>query len=269
MELYQLQVMIRKECNELVKDKSLLLSILIVPIIFSIVLPLILLLLGTRQEVSSSIIGLNSFLEEFKIIRYPNYITSVTLPLYTIFAYFFLPLFMLLPVMISTVLASTSFIGEKEHKTLEGLLYTPISSKMLVLGKAFGCAIPAIILSTISVFLYTLIVNAVGWSYFGNFILPNMTWILVIFLISPLLILLSILLVIGCSQYLKNSKSAQGLAMIIVAPIFGIIISQSTGVLILGVVEALIYGLVLILTDIIAFILVMRLFDFEKFILNN
>ncbi len=171
--------------------------------------------------------------------------------------------------MISTVLASSSFIGEKEHKTLEGLLYTPLSPRILVLGKALGCAVPAITLSTISVVVYILVVNTVGWRYFGHIILPNVTWLLVTILISPLLVLLSILLVIGSSQYLKNSKSAQGISMIIVAPIFGMLISQSTGVLILGIFETMVFIIALILLVLVAFFVVIKIFNFEKFILNN
>lgn len=269
MDRHQLKVMIKKEYKELVKDRGLLASLLIVPIIFSIVLPVLLLLLGTSSEVSSSIAGLNTFINQFKIIDYQNYITTQTLPLYAVFTYFFLPLFMLLPIMISTILASSSFIGEKEHKTLEGLLYTPVSPKILILGKALGCALPAVTLATISVIVYSLVVNAVGWGYFGHIILPNITWLLVTVLISPLLVLLSILLVIGGSQYLKNSKSAQGISMIIVAPIFGMLISQSTGVLILGIFETLVFIIALILLVVVVFIVVMKLFNFEKFILNN
>lgn len=269
MRRYQIKVIIKKEIKELLKDRGLLASLLIIPIIFSVVLPMLLLILGVNQGITSSIVGLNNFIEQFKIIDYPDYLTKETLPLYTIFAYFFLPLFMLIPIMLSTVLASNSFIGEKEHKTLEGLLYTPLSPKTLIFGKALGCALPAIILSSISVTVYTLVVNVVGWRHFGHIILPNVTWILVTFLISPLLVLLSILLVIGSSQYLKNSKSAQGVSMIIVAPIFGMLISQSTGVLLLGIFEILIFLLALILVNVTVFFIVMKLFNFEKFILTN
>lgn len=269
MDRHQLKVMINKEYRELVNDRGLMFSLLIIPIIFSIVLPILLFILGTRKEVSASIVCLNTFIEQFKMIKYPDYLTRGTVPFYVIFTYFFLPLFMLLPIIISTVLSSSSFIGEKEHKTLEGLLYTPINTKVLVLGKALGCAAPAVTISTVSVLVYILVVNTVGWRYFKHIILPNMTWLLVTILISPLLVLLSILLVIGSSQYLKNSKSAQGVSMIIVAPIFGMLISQATGVLILGVFETVILIIVLILLDIIVFCVVMKMFNFEKFILNN
>ena len=262
MNRQQLKVMIKKEYKELVKEKGLLLSLLSMAIIFSIVLPTLILLVGTSKEMSASIVG-------FKLIDYPAYLTKETIPLYAVLTYFFLPLFMLQPIMFATLLASNSFIGEKEHKTLEGLLYTPLSPKVLILGKALGCALPSLALSTLSSLVYTLVVNTLGWSYFGHLILPNLTWLLVILVISPLLVFLSILLIIGSSQYLKNSKSAQGVAMIIVMPIIGILLSQSTGVLILGVFETVVFITVLVVLVILVFLLLMKIFNFEKFILNN
>ena len=57
--------------------------------------------------------------------------------------------------------------------------------------------------------------------------------------------------------------------MIIVMPIIGILLSQSTGVLILGVFETVVFITVLVLLVIVAFLLLMKIFNFEKFILNN
>ena len=57
--------------------------------------------------------------------------------------------------------------------------------------------------------------------------------------------------------------------MIIVMPIIGILLSQSTGVLILGVFETVVFITVLVLLVILAFLLLMKIFNFEKFILNN
>ncbi len=57
--------------------------------------------------------------------------------------------------------------------------------------------------------------------------------------------------------------------MIIVMPIIGILLSQSTGVLILGVFETVVFITVLVLLVIVAFLVLMKIFNFEKFILNN
>ena len=88
MDRHQLKVMINKEYRELVNDRGLMFSLLIIPIIFSIVLPILLFILGTRKEVSASIVGLNTFIEQFKMIKYPDYLTRGTVPFYVIFTYF-------------------------------------------------------------------------------------------------------------------------------------------------------------------------------------
>ena len=268
MNYYQIKVIIKKDLIELQKDKGLLLSLMIPPIIFSIFLPSLILLFGANGDITASINGLSGFLDHFLILKYPNYVTTANLPIYAIFTDFFLPLFMLIPIMVSTILASNSFIGEKEKRTMEGLYYTPISPKTIIFGKAFACAIPACLFTIFSVIVYSIVVNSLGWSYFGHAILPNLTWLLVIFIISPLLVLLSILLIIGSSQYFKNSKSAQGIAMVVVVPILGMIISQSTGVLLLGVFETIIFISILLFVVIVLFIVVVKCFNFEKFILN-
>lgn len=269
MKSYQIKVIVKKDLIELLKDKGLLLSLFLPPIIISILLPSLILVFGANGGVTTSIAGLSDFLEHFQILKYPSYVTSANLPYYAIFTYFFLPLFMLVPIMASSILAVSSLIGEKENKTMEGLLYTPLSPKNLILGKALACAIPAFLVTITSVIIYSTMVNILGWSNFGHIILPNLTWLLVVFVISPLLILLSILLIIGSSQYFKNSKSAQGIAMIIVFPILGMLISQSSGVLILGIFETIVFISILLFVVIVMFIVVVKRFNFEKFILNN
>ena len=57
--------------------------------------------------------------------------------------------------------------------------------------------------------------------------------------------------------------------MIIVMPIIGILLSQSTGVLILDVFETVVFITVLVVFVMVTFLVLMKIFNFEKFILNN
>lgn len=57
--------------------------------------------------------------------------------------------------------------------------------------------------------------------------------------------------------------------MIIVFPILGMLISQSSGVLILGIFETIVFISILLFVVIVMFIVVVKRFNFEKFILNN
>ena len=39
--------------------------------------------------------------------------------------YLFAPMYLIVPMMVSAVIAADSFVGERERKTLEALLHTP------------------------------------------------------------------------------------------------------------------------------------------------
>ncbi len=93
-------------------------------------------------------------------------------------AYLFLPFFLLIPAMASSVIASDSFAGEKERKTIEGLLATPLSDAELMLGKILVAFVPSMIVTLASFAAYTVIVDSLGFGLFGRLILPTINWVL-------------------------------------------------------------------------------------------
>lgn len=76
---------------------------------------------------------------------------------------FFIPVFMLLPTMISNVTATASFVGEREQKTIEGLLYTPLNRQELLLGKIVASFAPATVITWFSVIVYGIILDTLGY----------------------------------------------------------------------------------------------------------
>ena len=48
--------------------------------------------------------------------------------------YMFAPFFLIIPLMVSSILAADSIVGEKERNTLEGLLYTPLTDQELYIA---------------------------------------------------------------------------------------------------------------------------------------
>ena len=52
--------------------------------------------------------------------------------------YLLAPLFLIVPLMVSAVLAADAFAGEKERKTLETLLHLPISDRDLFFAKVLA-----------------------------------------------------------------------------------------------------------------------------------
>ena len=57
--------------------------------------------------------------------------------------------------MASSVIASDSFAGEKERKTIEALLATPLSDSELFVGKVLVAFIPAVLVTFASFAVYS------------------------------------------------------------------------------------------------------------------
>ena len=99
--------------------------------------------------------------------------------------YFFAPLYLLLPVMVSNVVAADSFAGEKERKTLEALLYTPTSDRELLWAKLLAAWIPGVVVGLLSFVAYCIVVDIVAWPVVGHLLLPNLLWLIIALWVGP------------------------------------------------------------------------------------
>ncbi len=128
------------------------------------------------------------------------------------------PIFMTMPILTASVIAADSFAGEKERKTSESLLATPISMPELLLGKILASLIPTVFI-TISVFaLYGVVVNELSMMYFDKAVLPTLPWIMMM-LESPLLALAAISIVVIISSHVRGTKEAQQITTLLILPV--------------------------------------------------
>jgi len=69
------------------------------------------------------------------------------------------------PMSFSLVIALETFVGEKERKSLEPLLATPLTNKQLYFGKVMAAIIPPLLTSYLGITVYlTGLIVAVGWN---------------------------------------------------------------------------------------------------------
>ena len=145
-------------------------------------------------------------------------------------------LFLLVPIITAMTVAANSFVGEKENRTLESLLFSPISIKTLFLSKILASLIPPLFVSVISFVVCGVIINSLGYPLFGKLIFPSGNWVALITCLSPMVILLSVLLNILISARVKTMiQEAQNLGGIIVLPVIAMMIGQVSGLFLLGV----------------------------------
>jgi ABC-type Na+ efflux pump permease subunit len=162
-------------------------------------------------------------------------------------------------------MGSDSFAGEKERKTIEALLATPISDSELLLGKILVSFIPAMIITIVSFIIYSTIVDIATFTMFnGTLLLPNAVWLIMIFGVAPTLALCSIGLTVIISAKVKGFKEAQQISVVLLLPILGLVFAQASGAIILGpLILAALMGL-LALVDFGVFYVGVKMFKREE-----
>jgi ABC-2 type transport system permease protein len=257
-----------KDWTEIRRNWQVLTPIIIVPILVSVLLPSVIIFIpNLAPSTTFSSQNLESILKNLP----PNIINEIAgmtvqqSTIYLLVLYFLAPVFLIVPIMASSVIASDSFAGEKERKTIEALLATPLTDAELFLGKVLVAFIPATIITFASFALYSAVVDILAAGMFnGLILLPNQVWLTMIFGLSPLIALTSIGLTVTISAKVKGFREAQQISVILLAPILGLVFGQISGALFLG--PAVLYALMgtFALVDILVFYVGVRSFKREE-----
>jgi ABC-type Na+ efflux pump permease subunit len=159
------------------------------------------------------------------------------------------PLFLIMPLMFSSVVGADSFVGERERKTMEALLYAPTSDMELFLGKVLAAVLPAIGLSWLTYLVYIIVVNAASFKLFGGIWFPLPAWWPMMLWLTPALAVLGISATVLVSSRVKTFMEAYQLSGSLVVLVLALVFGQISGVLFLGVGTVLVIGLLVWLVD--------------------
>jgi ABC-type Na+ efflux pump permease subunit len=249
------KALINKDLNEITSSKQVILPMTIVPILLTVIIPLAVL-------IGACFIGNDSnTLRQFgSLIKKlpPEYAAynPAQLLIKIIINYMFPSYFLIIPIMCSGIIGASSFVGEKEHKTMETLLYTPISMEQLLRAKILGVFIPSYIITLFSFVAFGIIINIGGFTYFNRLIFPDIKWLIIILWITPAINLLSLVFTVMVSAKSRTFQEAQQVSGLLVLPVVLILVGQMTGVLLISTLAMVIAGLVLLILD---YILIKRI----------
>lgn len=268
MRIQKAMLVFRKDWREVSRNWQVLLPIIVIPFVLSILLPVLIGLIPSLATMpGSSLSGL-----ETMISNLPNYVkdqlvgmTDQQILMYIMSLYFFAPFFLIIPVMASSVIASDSFAGEKERRTIEALLATPISDSELFLGKMLVSFIPSMIVTVVSFLIYSAVVNVFSLTIFdGRLLLPNLTWIMLIFGLAPTLAIISIGLTVMISARVKGFREAQQISVILLIPILMLVFGQVVGAIFFGPITVGILIGAFALVDLLVFYVSVKIFRREE-----
>lgn len=160
---------------------------------------------------------------------------------------YFLVMLMLIPVTSAMSVAAYSVVGEKQARSLEPLLATPITTIELLGAKVLGALIPSILLTTASLGLYLVLVAVLAR--------PGVFWILLtprslmlVFLLGPLAALAALQMAVCVSSRVNDVRTAQQIGALIILPIAGLLLGQLFGTveLTVRVIAMIAMGLVIL-----------------------
>jgi ABC-2 type transport system permease protein len=254
------KALVQKDLKSTFSSKKVWVPMVIASVLICIVFPLVFAYIGTQTQLLNKDMGdtrqlVDTFMKSFPENELKD--TVVALPtlglqfVYLFCSFMIAPFFLLISIINSMVTASNSFAGEKERKTLEGLLFAPISIKDLFLAKVIASFIPTMAITYIAFIVDVIFINLITYSAIKEQLLLSPTWILLMLWVVPILVLFNILVNIFISAKVKTFQEAQQFAGILVLPVIGIFVGQVSGVFFINPLILFILGLVLLIGNII------------------
>jgi ABC-type Na+ efflux pump permease subunit len=187
---------------------------------------------------------------------------------YLLFQYLLAPLFVIVPLMVAAVLAADTFAGEKERKTLEALLHLPVRESELFVAKLLTTLLPAIAISWGSFVAYAIVANTISWPVVGQLIVPNGSWLLLIFWVGPGVIAFGLGLIVRISARARSSQEANQLGGAIILPLIFMVMGQATTLLLLPAAAMFGFGVVVWVASIALFRSAARRFTRDRLATN-
>ena len=145
----------------------------------------------------------------------------------------FLAFFLLMPAYIPLSIATFSIIGEKQARTLEPVLATPIRTVELLAGKAIAALVPGVLAGWATYLVFVVLASIVyGPELFG--VVTDPSWLAGVFILGPAVGLSSVVAGVVVSARVNDPRVAQQIGGIIVVPIIAVTLLQATGTLLVG-----------------------------------
>jgi ABC-2 type transport system permease protein len=217
-----IRTVVRKDLTAVRRSKAITLPMIIVPVILLVFLPFT---LGAVAKGVDPGAALQSPLVKDLLKGVVDLPEKEQLPV-LVLCYLLSPLLLVLPLMVSAVLAADAFAGEKERRTLEGLLHLPIADRDLFLAKLLSAFLPALGITWGGAVVYTIVANLSAWSATGHLIIPFGQWLVMMIWVAPAVAMLSLGLLVLVSSRAKTTQEANQLGGAVILPLIFVAASQ-------------------------------------------
>jgi ABC-2 type transport system permease protein len=189
-------------------QKNIWYSIIIFPVLISVLFPLILEFAGQRSS--------------------GGLLTAANLPnLLNSFSFFIVIGAAYIPLGI----ASYSIVGEKIEKSLEPLLATPLTDGEILLGKAIAAVLPTLVAMYAGATVFMVGVDAATFGKLSYYYFPNWTFGVMLLVLVPVAVLMSVLYSIIVSSRVNDVRSANSYGILIFLPFLAIYFASEINII--------------------------------------
>ena len=174
----------------------------------------------------------------------------------------FLAFFLLMPAYIPLSISTFSIIGEKQSRTLEPLLATPIRTVELLAGKAVAALLPGLLAGWLTYVAFVALASLVyGPNLFG--VVTDPSWLAGVFVLGPAVGLSSVVAGVIVSSRVNDPRVAQQVGGVIIVPIIGVTLVQATATVLVGASGYALMSALILAASLAGLRLGVRLFDRE------
>lgn len=217
----RIAAVVQKELLEIARNKLLLFSLIPLPLLF-VGSPLAIVYFTNGRPVDPQEAQMYSRLSPSLAAMDPGTVGQIMVVSQ------FMLLLLMIPVIAPLTIATFSIIGEKQARSLEPLLATPIHTWELLLGKALGAAVPAVVATWTS---YAILIGGMA-AIASPLVFASMVsgmWMLAMVVLVPLLAVLAVSLGVMISSRVNDTRVAQQIGGLVALPLVGLGIAQTTG----------------------------------------
>ncbi|MHA2358598.1 MAG: ABC transporter permease subunit [Candidatus Heimdallarchaeaceae archaeon] len=262
--------MVKKDLREFVKSKYVLSVIIFMPLFFALLFPFSTVVPIAQLDPSEFQDGeYGAFVNNLFSKTIDNW-ESLNPQAQTliIISYGMFVAVLLLPIIIPAVTASESIVGEKERKTMEAILASPMSESEIVLSKIISSFVPSIIGTLFSAIAYMIFIDILLYPHIGFILFPDLLSMVLVFIFSPMISIISVELMIMISTRVTSVRDAYQIGSLVVLPLIMLVAAEMFGMLLNSL--ATLFGGIGILVIIIAilFRFASAIFDRERAIVK-
>lgn len=234
------KAIVKKDVQGIIANKRYFYMLLLMPLLFSVVLPSVFVLIALLTPTSS-----NDFQKLLTILPNQSQGDLGVVIVQTIFNSVLPMFFLMIPIMTATVMAASSFVGEKEKNTLETLFYSPLSVKQIFQAKVYSSFVVSFGITLASFVIMLVVVQLEVFLLRSTLLSLSISWAYILLLLVPAITLVSITLIVKGSAKSQTMEEAQQRSGFLIMPLVLFMVGQFTGLFLISSWALLIAGVVL------------------------